>query len=272
MVTGSMVDGWAPNGAGVGGEVLLPAPVAPSREGAPRGWSPRPSAPSRLHDCRGQRDIPARLSPGGAALSPAHGTAARLLLQLPPSSCSSSSSSRGRRGRDPGHSCCSWATAAAETRGCEPRSPGLGSERDSPGPAAPRRPSAPPAGTAASGSRAARSAPPPAPPLGCELSRVPAPRAPASGVFPPAGPTSCASLAGCTGAGRSAERARSGYKVPAPACALGIKGGAGPDTQRNSWEGAGPPGQPTPVTFPLSAGLRTLGVARNGLSFSGGGL
>lgn len=108
------------------------------------------------------------------ALSPAHGTAARLLLQLPPSSCSSSSSPRRRRRRDPGHSCCSWAMAAAGTRGFEPRHPGLGSTRDPPGPAAPRRSSAPPAPTAASGSGAAHSAPAPAPPLGGELSRVPA--------------------------------------------------------------------------------------------------
>lgn len=233
----------------------LPLPGRARPEAGPRARAPRQGCMTAAVSGTSQR---------GSA------QAARPLLQLPPSSCSSSS--RGRRGRDPEHSCCSWATAAAEPRGREPRSPGLVSERDSPGPAAPRRPSAPPAGTAASGSRAARSAPPPAPPLGCELSRVPAPRAPASGVFPPAGPTSCASLADCTRAGRNAGRARSGYKVPAPGCALGIKEGAGPDTQRNSWEGAGPPSQPTPVTFPLSAGLRTLGVARAGLSFSGGGL
>ncbi|CAI9173684.1 unnamed protein product [Rangifer tarandus platyrhynchus] len=74
-----------------------------------------------------------------------------------------------------------------------------------------------------------------------ELSGVPDPRAPASRAFPPAGPTSCASREGRTGAGRSAEPARSGYKVPAPGCERGIKEGAGPDTRRNSWEGAEPP-------------------------------
>ena len=74
-----------------------------------------------------------------------------------------------------------------------------------------------------------------------ELSEVPDPRAPASRAFPPAGPTSCSSREGRTGAGRSAEPARSGYKVPAPGGERGIKEGAGPDTRRNSWEGAGLP-------------------------------
>lgn len=270
MVTGSMVEGRAPSGAGVGGEVLLPAPVAPSREGAPHGRSPRPSALSRMHGRRRQRDIPARLGPGGAARSPAHGTAARLLLRPPPSSCSSASSS-------PAAAAAAGTpdTAAAPRRrplrrrgARSPDSAGLGCERwtfppplRAPGPA-------------------------PLPPVpgpsarlpvqlllwAAELSGVPDPRAPASRAFPPAGPTSCASREGRTGAGRSAEPARSGYKVPAPGCERGIKEGAGPDTRRNSWEGAEPPRSADSGYF-RPGNLRSFtpsGPRR--LSFSGGAL
>lgn len=142
----------------------------------------RRSAPSRLHGL-GQRVIPARLSQDSAAPSRAHGTAARLLLQLPPSSCSSSSSPR--RHREPGHSCRSWATAVAGTRDRDPRPPGLRSAPDPSGPAARRRSTARMAGTTSSRSPAARSAPAPAPPLRGVLSRgLSAPRALASPSLP----------------------------------------------------------------------------------------
>lgn len=68
-----------------------PGPLSSPRGRAPRLVPVRRSAPSRLHG-RGQRVIPERLSQDSAAPSRAHGTVARLLLQLPPSSCSSSSS------------------------------------------------------------------------------------------------------------------------------------------------------------------------------------
>ena len=265
MVTGSIVEGRAPSGAGVGGEVLLP-----SRDGAPRGRSPRPSALSRLHGRRRQRGIPARRGPGGAARSPAHGTAARLLLRRPPSRCRSSSSSPAAAAAagTPDTAAAPRLRALRERGAGSPHSPGLSSERGTfrPPLCAPGPGPLPPV----LGPRARL----PVQLLlwAAELSGVPDPRAPASRAFPPAGPTSCSSREGRTGAGRSAELARSGYKVPAPGGERGIKEGAGPDTRRNSWEGAGPPGSADSGYFRPG---NLLSLTRSGpsrLSFSRGAL
>lgn len=169
---------------------------------------------SRLHG-RGQRVVPAQLRQGSLALS----------LQLPQSSCSSSFP---RRRRDPGHSCCSWATAAAGTPGCDPR------------PLASARHGSLPARDYFLSSPEARSALPR--PV---FSPAGSPRSPLRvrwrpGAFPaqvpPPAPPSRAALAG-----KSAERARWGCKVSAPVTANRIKERAGPRGQGNSWEGAGPP-------------------------------
>lgn len=101
-VTGSMVSGFPPSCAGY-------RPVACARGPFPGGRAPQlvPAGPSRLHG-RGQRVIPARLSRGSAAPSPAPGTA-----------CGASRCHRPAAGpppppppRGPGRSCCSRATAA----------------------------------------------------------------------------------------------------------------------------------------------------------------
>lgn len=248
-----MVDGWAPSGAGVGSKVLLSAPAAPSREGAPRGRSPRPSARSRLHG-RGQRGISARRSPGRAAgplpgardsraAPPPAATVQLQLLLLP-----SPPPPPGPRAQLLllGDGSCGDEGLRAQTPG-----PRLHTGPSRPGRSPPLLCASGPDRCLRFWGRALRSRSSSS--SGRRTLPGPCSRALASPAFPPAGPTSCASLAGRTGAGRSAGPARSGYKVSAPGGALGIKEGAGPDTPRNSGEGEGdgPPERPAPVTFPL---------------------
>lgn len=208
LVTGSMVKGSLPAGLESAVKSCCPRPLS-----FPGGRAPRLSrAPSRLHG-RGQRVIAARPSPGtrgsGAAAPPAATVQGR---------CPSSPASRGR---EPG--------AAAGTR---PRTPGVfprGTLR--------LRGSAPAAGPLprALGPRSAPApAPPPAPRSpGCPLRVRRRPRA-----FPPAGPTSRASLSAARSLGAERSR-RSGYKVSAPVAAPGIKEEAGP--RRGETRGTGGP-------------------------------
>lgn len=187
MVTGSMVNGFAPSWARAGCEVLMPVPAVLPGKARPVAVPASRSAPSKLHG-RTQR-----VTQRGPL--PAPRTAVRLLLLLPP---------------PPGapHSCCSRTIAAAGTRGCDPRPLGL-----SPGPPRPgcSRPLLCSYGrddflrfsrrtlrSRSSSSSSQRALP------GSPLRVRRRPQA-----FPPAGPTSCASLSASPGQGAGqSQRAR----------------------------------------------------------------
>lgn len=166
-----------------------------------------------------------------------------------------------------GSSCFSVSTAAAGAR-LRPQTPGRGR----PGMGLSRlgtSSSAGPPRLPASGVR-----PPP---------EVPTPRAPAPRAFPPAGPTSCATVAGRPGGEeRKSVRARvakfqlcaelRGIKERAGPSGSNTWEGAGPRGGSNTWEGAGPRGEQhvggggaaatgTLLTFsPASRLLRTPGL------------
>lgn len=222
-----------------------PGPLSSPRGRAPRLVPVRPSAPSRLHG-RGQRVIPERLSQDSAAPSRAHGTVARLLLQLPPSSCSSSSSPsppgaraqlqllgeqlRGRGTVTPGPLASArhgtlWAQLlpASRLRGWS-------------GPLPPaRRPRAP--------------LPLQLLPFAACSPGVSAPRAPASPSLPGRRSHLQRLPSGLDSGWEERGRARSDYKVSALGAALRIKEGRGRgpgETRRRGWFR---PKRPTRVTF-----------------------
>lgn len=205
----------------------------------PGGRNPRPSLRARAPRQACMAAVSGSSSaaqPGQPGPLPADRPAARLLPQLPPSSCSFFSSCRRRQGPD---------TVAAPWRS-RLRGRGVATPDALPSagrgtlPAGRGRSSAPTAWTTSSGSPAARSAPAPAPPLRSVLSR---------------GPCSARSVP-----------ERSGLQVPPPAPpalprwgreqgnarALGLqsfssrggswnKRGGGAEDRRNSWKGVGPP-------------------------------
>lgn len=212
---------------------------------------------------------PSAAQPGQRGPLPVHGTAVRLLLQLPPSSGSSSSSSHCHREPD--------ATAAPGLlqlqgrgdAGLRPQNPWPLLAAGSSWPAAPRCSSAPTARATSSGSRAASCAPAPAPPLRGVLSGVPAPRARASPAFPPAGPSSCTSLL-ALGLGVERSQPLRLQSFSSGGCSRNKRGG-GAEAQRNSWEGVGPPETGDSGYFPSLSPVRTHPESRAVLSFSGGG-